>query len=50
MISSSIQTIVESLDEKKFFSLSDNLQKVIIDGIMENAYFDERDIETKIGA
>lgn len=50
MVGSSIFTTIYSLDEKKFFSLSDNLQKVITDGIMKSIYFDERDIGTKITA
>lgn len=44
VVSSSISTIVYSLDEKKFFSLSDNLQKVIIEGIYKSPYFDERNL------
>lgn len=48
VVSSSIQTTVYSLDEKKFFSLSDNLQKVISDGLMKTPYFDEKDIDSKI--
>ena len=48
VIASSNETIVYSLDEKKFKSLSDNMQNVIVEGIMKNGYFDERDIETKV--
>lgn len=48
VISSSILTVVYALDEKKFFSLSDALQKVIIDGILGNRYFDQDDIESKV--
>ena len=48
VISSSIQTTVYSIDEKKFHSLSDNLQKIISDGILQNPYFDEKDIDKKI--
>ena len=41
-------TVIYALDEKKFFSLSDNLQKVIIEGILENPYFDQHDIDYKV--
>ena len=50
VICSSTTATIYSLDEKKFFSLSDNLQKVILDGIMESVYFDEKDFESKINA
>lgn len=50
VICSSTTTTIYSLDEKKFFSLSDNLQKVILDGIMESPYFDEKNYESKINA
>lgn len=45
VLSSSPKTVVYSLDEKKFFSLSDNFQKMIVQGILEAKYFDEYDIE-----
>jgi hypothetical protein len=48
IISASTQSLVYSIDEKKFFSLSENLQKLIIKGIMDEAYFDEYNIEDKI--
>lgn len=48
VISSSIVTIIYALDQKKFFSLSDNLQKVIIEGIMASRYFDQIDIESRV--
>lgn len=50
MLASTLFTTVYCLDEKKFFSLSDNLQKVILDGIMGSPYFDERCIDTKVAA
>lgn len=50
VIASTLFTTVYSLDEKKFFSLSDNLQKVIIDGILNSPYFDERSIDVKVTA
>lgn len=40
VLSSTPKTIVYAIDEKKFFSLSDNFQKLIIEGIMETKYFD----------
>lgn len=48
VVGSSTFTTIYCLEEKKFFSLSDALQKMIIDGIMKSPYFDERDIDTKI--
>lgn len=39
-----------SIDEKKYFSLSETLQKLIAKGIRESAYFDEYNIEEKLGA
>jgi hypothetical protein len=48
IISASTQSLVYSIDEKKFFSLSENLQKLIIKGIMDEPYFDEYNIEDKI--
>ncbi len=48
MLSSSPKTVVYSIDEKKFFSLSDNFQKMIIEGIMEAKYFDEENIDYKV--
>lgn len=50
VISSSTQSLVYSIDEKKFFSLSENLQKLIIKGIMDEPYFDEYNIDEKLGA
>ncbi len=47
VLSSSPKTVVYSIDEKKFFSLSDNFQKMIVEGIMEAKYFDEYNIECK---
>ncbi len=48
VLSSSPRTVVYSLDEKKFFSLSDNFQKMIVEGIMDSKYFDEHDIDVKV--
>jgi hypothetical protein len=44
VLSSSPKAVVYSIDEKKFFSLSDNFQKMIVEGIMEAKYFDEENI------
>jgi hypothetical protein len=41
VLSSAPKTLVYSIDEKKFFSLSDNFQKIIVEGIMNSKYFDE---------
>lgn len=49
-MASTLYTTVYSLDEKKFFSLSDSLQKVILEGIMNSTYFDERSIDVKVQA
>lgn len=48
IISSSTQSLVYSIDQKKFFSLSDNLQKLIAKGIVQQPYFDEYDLDDKL--
>ncbi len=48
VLSSSPKTIVYSIDEKKFFSLSDSFQKMIVEGIMEAKYFDQYNIECTV--
>lgn len=47
VLSSATQTTVYSIDEKKYFSLSDTMQKLIGQGILDHPYFDEYDIEEK---
>ena len=48
VLSSSPKSVVYSIDEKKFFSLSDSFQRMIVEGILEAKYFDEHNIETKV--
>jgi hypothetical protein len=43
-----LKAVIYELDKKKFQSLPDNLQKVILDGLAKTKEFDDVDIEQKV--